>query len=123
MSAHSWQSKGGLFLLVTGLALLAFIFFQSLHPTVERESDVASSTGDGREGNAQGKSVILSPDSRRISNQRLVDEGVEEKGDLNRVYDATKLWEEDDRVYRLRFERHRSIKIYQNAPCRNYPKY
>ena len=60
------------------------------------------------------------PDPALISSQRQ--DFTEGEGNRE-TFDTARSWDLEDREYRLQFEKHRSIKTYLNAPCRDYPKY
>jgi len=60
------------------------------------------------------------PDPALISSQRL---DLTEGEGKRETFDTTRAWDLEDRDYRLKFEKHRSIKTYLSAPCRDYPKY
>ncbi|GEM_PF-1148854 len=68
--------------------------------------------------NKAGKLNI--PDPSLISFRR---QDLTERESDREIFDTARAWDLEDRDYRLKFEKHRSIKTYLSAPCRDYPKY
>jgi len=85
-----------------------------------KQSEEAPTTMRERHMVAPLRSELVTPSANSIAADRertAIDEANKPK------FEAARASDQSDREYRLKFEKHRAIKTYLGAPCRNYPAY